>query len=115
MDGKTLSALRNTVAEVIEQGRLGTPQFLRCIARAGDSKQLDSSLNELLALGEVWFGSRPVQRYRLGEDSGIYVTEMVKWPQGQGAVLTVSSAPSGDSKRLDLMLVGSKGTLYHEQ
>lgn len=108
-----LTALRATVRETIDQQRLGTPRFLRCIARAGDREQLEATLDDLASLGESWFGSQPAQRHRLGADSRLYLTELLKWPEGQGALLTVSSA-AGGLPRFDLMLIGSRGTLYHE-
>ena len=109
-----MSVLRRVVQEAIDEGRLGPPKFLRCIAHAGGSTQMAASLNELASLGESWFGSHPVQRYRMGEDSGVYLTETLKWPHGQSAVITVFSVPSEGAPQLDLMLVGSRGTLYHE-
>ena len=109
-----ISALRKVVQETIDEGRLGEPKFLRCVALAPGSDELESALGELVSLGEAWFGSPPVQRYRLGEGSGLYLTEMLKWAEGQSASVTASAAPSRGTSSLDLMLVGSKGTLYHE-
>jgi len=99
---------------VIDNGSLGAPKFMRCIARAGDPGQLSVSLGKLESLGEAWFGSRHVHSYRLGENTGLYLTEMLKWPDGQSALLTVSAGPTEGTLGLDLMLVGSRGTLYHE-
>ncbi len=69
-----------------------------------------AAVDEWIALGEAWFGSPVATRHRLGEGSGVYVTEMAKWETGQAALVTVSDgAPA-----IDLMLIGSRGTLYHE-
>ena len=114
MDGTRISALQSAVGQAIQQGRLGAPKFLRCILSVGGSEGLEAVLSDLVSLGEVWFGARPIQRYRLGEDRGVYVTEMLRWPEGQGALLTVSTAAPLGAPYLDLMLVGSRGTLYHE-
>ena len=109
-----ISALQKVVQETIDEGRLGEPKFLRCIALSSSGDELESALGEIVSLGEAWFGSPPVQRYRLGESSGLYLTEMLKWAGGQSASVTASAAPSRGTSSLDLMLVGSKGTLYHE-
>jgi hypothetical protein len=109
-----LSALQKVVQETVEQGRLGVPRFLRCMARVDDSRRLQGSLDELTSLAEAWFRSPPVQRHKLGQDGAVYQTEILKWSEGQGALLTVSLASSDDPPALDLMLIGSRGTLYHE-
>jgi hypothetical protein len=39
---------------------------------------------------------------------------MAKWATGQAALVTVSATISDDAPDIDLMLIGSRGTLYHE-
>lgn len=112
-DETELSQLREVVSDAIYGGRLGVAQFLRCHAVTDDPGLLDASLSALTSLGDAWFGSSPAQAHRLGEDSGIYLTEMLKWDAGQGAIVTVSVG-SHPEPRLDLLLVGSKGSLYHQ-
>ena len=107
-------ALRSVVQDAIDQGRIGFPRFLRCMARAEGGDRLAPLLEELVSLGDGWFGSPSTHRYRLGEDGGAYLTELIKWPDGQSAVVTVSLASSSGAQSLDLMLVGSRGTLYHD-
>ena len=110
--------IRETVQEAIDQGRLGRPQFFRCIVAAGAPP--DQTLEVILSLGRSWFGSRPVQHYRLGGD-GAYLTEMARWAEGQAALITISSGhllPGTERQGIDgidLMLVGSRGTLYHDR
>lgn len=118
-----IQQLRKTVQEAIDQGRLGQPQFLRCIVEAGNGEPPDRTLKTILSLSRSWFGSCPVQHYRLGAD-GVYLTEMAKWAGGQAALITVhykhiqlrkSDVPGADEKQIDLMLIGSRGTLYHDR
>ncbi len=78
-DETELSQLREVVSDAIYGGRLGVAQFLRCHAVTDDPGLLDASLSALTSLGDAWFGSGPAQAHRLGEDSGIYLTEMLKW------------------------------------
>ena len=109
-----VSALRGVVQEAIDQERLGRPQFMRCIARAPGASDLGRTLGEWMALGDAWFGSPAERRHRLGQESGVYLTEMAIWASGQAALVTVSATISDGAPDVDLMLIGSRGTLYHE-
>ena len=108
-----LSALSEVVQEAIGEERLGQPQFLRCLAQVS-ADRLGDAINEWVALGEAWFGSSVATRHRLGDGSGVYLTEMAKWETGQAALITVSSTGSNGAPAIDLMLIGSRGTIYHE-
>jgi len=108
-----LSALSEVVQEAIGEERLGQPQFLRCLAQVS-ADRLGDAIDEWIALGEAWFGSSVATRHRLGEGSGVYLTEMAKWETGQAALITVSSTGSNGTPAIDLMLIGSRGTIYHE-
>ena len=108
-----LSALSEVVQEAIGEERLGQPQFLRCLAQV-PADRLGDAINEWIALGEAWFGSSVATRHRLGDGSGVYLTEMAKWETGQAALITVSSTGSNGAPAIDLMLIGSRGTIYHE-
>ena len=114
MAESNMSALRQVVQEAVDQERLGQPQFLRCIARSSDESDLARSLDEWIALGEAWFGAPVAQRHRIGQESGVHLTEMAKWATGQAALVTVSATISDGTPDIDLMLIGSRGTLYHE-
>ena len=108
-----LEALRQVVQEAIDDERLGQPQFVRCVARAQDGGSLDSSLETLASMGESWLGGPPASSTRRGEGSGAYLTEMSTWDTGQGALITVSATGGSGTADIDLMVVGSRGTLYH--
>ena len=108
------AALQTAVQDAISQARVGTPAFLRCIARTGGATALDAVLQDLVSMADAWFASSAVRRHRLGEETGVYLTEVLKWPEGQSALLSVTSATPETSTGIDLMLVGSRGTLYHE-
>ena len=112
--GDGQAALRRVVQEAIDTERLGQPQFMRCVARAPDGEALGSTLDSLVSMGESWFGSPAATRERRGEGSGVYLTEMSTWETGQSAVVTVSASAGGGSSRIDLIVVGSRGTLYHQ-
>jgi len=109
-----LEALQNVVQDTIDQERLGQPQFIRCIARTTDDESLESTLNRLTFMGESWFGAPPIKRTRKGIESGFFVTEIQTWDTGQSALITVSKTISKGDSAVDLMLIGSRGTLYHQ-
>ena len=113
MTESNMSALSAVVQEAVDEERLGQPQFLRCIAQVSDAAGLGHAVDEWIALGEAWFGTPVATRHRLGEGSGVYVTEMAKWDTGQAALVTISSVGSNGAPAIDLMLIGSRGTLYH--
>ena len=108
-----LARIREVVAGVVDEGSLGVARFLRCHAVTPDASLLDPTLASLGALGEAWFGAGPARTHRLGQGSGRYLTDMLTWDRGQGAIVTVSVG-SYPEPRLDLLLVGSKGSLYHQ-
>ena len=106
-----LESLRDVVQQAIDEGSLGAPRYLRCVAAVPAGNGLEDAAGGLGDLASAWFGSEPSQRYTLG--GAVYVTEMQQWSMGQGAIITVSRSQS--TSTLDLMLVGSRGTLYHEE
>ena len=108
-----LERLRGVVQQAIDEGSLGAPRYLRCVAAVPAGNGLEDAAGGLSDLASAWFGSEPSQRYTLGGSEAVYVTDMQQWPLGQGAIITVSRSQSGP--KLDLMLVGSRGTLYHEE
>ena len=108
-----LEALQQVVQEAIDDERLGQPQFVRCVARAPDGGSLDLSLETLASMSESWLGGPPASSTRRGEGSGAYLAEMSTWNTGQGALITVSATGGSGTADIDLMVVGSRGTLYH--
>ena len=106
--------LRKVVEEAIAQGRLGRPQFLRCIAQARDPDRPEQTLVTLVALVESWFATPFAQRFDLESDPKVSLTQMLTWSGGQGALITISVQHAVGNCNLDLMLIGSRGTLYFE-
>ena len=108
-----LERLRGVAQQAIDEGSLGVPRYLRCVAAVPPGNGLEDAAGGLAGLASAWFGSEPSQRHRLGGSGAVYVTEMQQWPMGQGAIITVSRSQA--ASKLDLMLIGSRGTLYHEE
>lgn len=109
-----LDGIRTTVQTAIDQGRLGEPRFFRCIAHTKSADEIKDSVAKLIALGEGWFGAPADECHRVGNGSGVYMSVMLKWATGQGAVVSVEAVPNLSFPNFDLMLIGSRGTLYHE-
>lgn len=109
-----LLGLQDVVQQALEQERLGAPRFLRCMANVSNPRLLQDALNKLTTLSEVWFGSYPTRRHIVGRVEAVYHSEILVWNTGQSALLAVSLASLDHSSELDLMLIGSRGTLYHE-
>ena len=108
-----VEALRGTIQSAINEGRIGTPQFFRCIATVSAKSGLNQMLTEFRTLAEGFFGGAPIQTHEMGNDSD-YSTEMLKWAKGQSAIITLGRTMPNSLPQLDLMLIGSRGALYHE-
>ena len=109
-----LSNLRVVVQDAIDKKQLGGAKFLRCVRHGVEAGDVDAALGELRSLAGQWFGAEPVQEHMTADDKGVARTMMLKWPAGQGAILTVSTVASSNPASIDMVLVGSRGTLYHE-
>ncbi len=108
-----LETLRGTIQDAIDEGRIGTPQFFRCMVTVSEKEEFETIAGEIKSLADDFFGGVPSLSHEIGSD-GIYSTEMLKWPKGQSAIITVSRADSGKYSNLDLMTIGSRGALYHD-
>ena len=101
------------VRDAIGQGRLGTPKFLRCVAVVSDSAHLQAQLDAVVGMTEDWFQAAHSSQYSFG-DGDLYHTQMLKWQDGRGALITIGVDISVVATSIDIMLVGSRGTLYFD-
>lgn len=108
-----ISELQKVVQDAILEGRIGRPSFMRCVASTEDPAKLTSVMNELTSLSEVWFGALHSSIYSPVTEESIFRTTLLKWSDGRGALITVSVVSSATSD-LNIMLIGSSGTLYYE-
>ncbi len=107
------SALDRAVREAVDRERIGRPSFVRCVAIAPDG-ETDATFDSLLSLTEGWLGGAPDERTRQGGAGQSHVFELLKWPGGEGGLIMVSESPSVGAPALDLMVIGSRGTIYHQ-
>ena len=109
-----LEQLDQAVRRAIDDGSLGTPRFARFVAYSPLSGLTAITANRLADISEGWFGSPCANRMTRRDPTGVSVTDLLKWPDGQGALIVVSSTPQATGASIDLMLLGSRGVLYHE-
>ena len=109
-----LTELDQAVLRAIDDGSLGTPRFARFVAYSPLPGLTSITANRLAAMSEGWFGAPCVERSTRHDPTGVSVTDLLKWPGGQGALIVVSSSPQATGTSIDLMLLGSRGVLYHE-
>jgi hypothetical protein len=109
-----MQQLEQAVRRVIDDGSLGVPRFARFVAYSPLSGLTSITANRLAAMSEGWFGSPCAKRSTRRDPTGVSVTELLKWPNGQGAIIVVSSSPPSTGASIDLTLLGSRGVLYHE-
>ncbi len=109
-----LEQLDQAVRRAIDDGSLGAPRFARFVAYSPLSGLTTITANRLAAMSERWFGKPCSNRTTRRDPTGVSVTDLLKWPDGQGALIVVSSTPQATGARVDLMLLGSRGVLYHE-
>ena len=67
---------------------------------------------EAEGVAAAWFGAHPESVYSIGGPGSPTVTAL-KWGAGQSAILSVSAGASGPVGG-NVMLMGSRGTIYHE-
>ena len=108
-----MHSLYRTVNEIIDTGRLGVPVFVRCIVQiASGSEQVGSVLARILTMASSWLKSSPVEVYAQSNHRLRQITVTIKYTDGQTSIVSVSA--TGVAHRMDLMLLGNKGALYHD-
>ena len=110
-----INSLQQSVQSVIDEGRIGSPVFLRCIVHA--PSEAAAPVNGIAALTEIannWMPDPPEQIYTLSNTDKTQITAMVKYTGGQSALLSVNRLPADGEVFVDLRLVGNNGIIYHE-
>lgn len=108
-----MELLKKSVDSVIEKDRIGSPVFLRCVLNVlSEKNSLLQPTAEIVALSNGWIMSDPQTIYASGDANATQVTVMVKYVDGQMSVLSVNRVVTETA--IDIMLVGTKGVIYHE-
>ena len=110
-----IQSLQQSVQSVIDEGRIGSPVFLRCIVHAPiEAADTVGGIAALTAIANNWMPDPPEQIYALDNPDRTQITAMVKYAGGQSALLSVNRLPAGGEVTVDLRLVGNNGIIYHE-
>ena len=106
-------SLRAVVQEVIDEDRIGQPAALR-LTFHGRGTEADTlrSLRKAESVATAWFAGQPVSTHSIGGPEKTIVTALT-WASGQSAILSVSSGAAGPTGG-NVMLMGSRGSVYHE-
>ena len=110
-----IKSLQQPVQSVIADGRIGSPVFLRCMIQAQiEGTNIVKGMAALTALANTWMPSPLEQIYAFGSADATQATVTVQYAGGQTAILSVNRIPDHQEAAVDLILIGSKGVVYHE-
>lgn len=110
-----IQSLQQSVQSVIDEGRIGSPVFLRCIVHAPiEAAETVDGVAALTEIANNWMPAPPEQIYALDSADTAQITAMVKYAGGQSALLSVNRLPADGEVIVDLRLVGNNGIIYHE-
>ncbi len=110
-----IESLQQSVQSVIDEGRIGSPVFLRCIVQAPiEAANIVGGIAALTEIANNWMPAPPEQIYALDSADATQITAMVQYAGGQAALLSVNCIPADGEIAVDLRLVGNNGIIYHE-
>ena len=125
-----MQSLQQSVQSVINEGRIGSPVFLRCMLQIPiEGENIVQVTAALAALANTWMPSSPEQIYVQESADAIQSTAMIQYSGGQTATVSVNCIPPDTRKinstfdqtflkfeeaSVDLILIGNKGAIYHE-
>jgi hypothetical protein len=110
-----LLSLHQSVKAALDAGHVGVPVFVRCVAHtAANRGALTGALHEAAAVAGSWLDAAPRRVYVLGSEAAGQVTATVQYAGGQSALVSVNLLPADGAPRVDLMLLGNTGALYHD-
>jgi len=106
--------LYQTVKEIIETGRVGTPVFVRFVVQIMPSgEHILDTLARFLVITGSWLTSIPIKVYVQHRENSAQITASVEYAGGQTAIVSVNIA-NVISSRIDLMMIGNKGAVYQD-
>ena len=110
-----MESLQKSVQSVINDGRIGSPVFVRCLLQLPHADADTVRASAVLAnITNSWMPSSPEQIYAQQSQDGTQSTTMIKYAGGQAALLSVNRVAADQEESIDLALVGNRGAIYHE-
>jgi hypothetical protein len=106
--------LYQTIKEIIETGRVGTPVFVRFVVQIMPSgEHILDTLARFLVITGSWLTSIPIRVYVQHKENSAQITASAEYAGGQTAIVSVNIA-NVISSRIDLMMIGNKGAVYQD-
>ncbi len=106
----TLADLHRAVQTTLTSKRLGQPVFVRYLWSSPDKPEtVLPRLAHVAATIRDWLGQTPERVYALGGAAAGQVSLTLEFREGASALLCWSVG-----KGVDLMVLGTKGAIYHE-
>lgn len=110
----TFTDLDRAVQQTLTGGRIGSPVFVRCLVQSPDAS--DTALPTLVRAAASlrgWLGQPIVRVYAVGSPADGQLSLTLEFRGGGTALVSWSHGPPrGDG--VDLMVLGSRGALYHD-
>jgi hypothetical protein len=108
-------SLYQSVKVALDAGHVGVPVFVRCVAYTANGRdELTEALHQAAAVAGGWLDAPPRRIYVLGGEEAGQITATLQYAGGQSALVSVNPVPPDGAARVDLMLLGNTGALYHE-
>ncbi|MCG9129640.1 hypothetical protein JT359_18780 [Candidatus Poribacteria bacterium] len=108
-----MDKLLDSLQSVIKNERIGNPVFLRVVMNVSENNQgLIFPISQLFYFSNTLILSLVQSVFAQGSDESNQVTAMVHYEDGQMALLSTNRVDTQTD--LDLMLVGTKGVIYHQ-
>ena len=104
--------LNTTSLNSINNGDIGIPKFIRYIAIVNRSQDFEKYAKIIEDFSRSSFSKKEIQNFNIRDES-TYITKLLKWNTGEVALLTVSIDKKNSPERFDLLIIGSKGSVYH--
>lgn len=108
-----MESLHQIVQQAVTAQRVGVPVFVRWLVSTSTTDPR-TMLDHMLSTCASWLNA-PVHRlHAKGHTEKGQITLSVLYERGQTALLTAHRLPQEAPTRVDLMLLGNKGAIYHE-
>ena len=114
-----LKQLSFKVKNLIKDNKIGELNFVRCIVIINLQKksQINVIKTALLSMIQLWFETttKEIELHEIiGNIDNNEQTILLKTQKGQGALLTISLMEFEHPNKIDLTVIGSKGTMYFD-
>ena len=110
-----MQSLQQSIQAVVNEGRIGSPVFLRCLLQLPlESDEVIPSVAAVATLANTWIPSSPEQLYVQSSPDAVQSTAMIQYEGGQTANLSINRIPTEQEASVTLILIGNKGVIYHQ-